>query len=190
MKGITLVFLFLFMMFCCKAQKCKFDSIVNASNGTTVYYSKNYGNYQSGNNNMLMYFYKAGNDYYIKGSYTRFMSKDFRLNASNPFVICFQNGKDIILYPQDGSDSKSDGFNVISTLESWNKTCDVLYKIEKEQLLFLVNNVPSQIKVYITSEKINVKNTDSLGQFENLNYKIKYWHKKVVSAVQCILTLK
>jgi hypothetical protein len=118
------------------------------------------------------------------------MSRNFQIKSNNPFVICFKNGEDIILYPEDGSESKADGFDFISTMESWNRTCDVLYKIEKEQLLFLVNNVPSQIKVYVTSEKINIKNTDSLGKYECLNYRIKYWHKMVVKAIECILTVK
>ena len=190
MKRITLLLFFILSMILSHAQKCKFDSVVDSSDGTTVYHARNWGNYQSMNNNMLINMYKIKNNYYLKGSYTRFMSRDFQLKSNNPFVICFKDGKDIILYPQDGSKSKADGFDFISTMESWNRTCDVLYKIEKEQLLFLLNNIPSQIKVYVTSEKINIKNADSLGNYECLNYKIKYWHKKVVKAIECILTLK
>jgi len=190
MKRITLLLLFILPMLLGHAQKCKFDSVVDSSDGTTAYYAKNLGYYQSMNTAMHIQLFKAENNYYLKGSYSRTMSRDFQIKSNNPFVICFPNGKDIILYPQDASKSKADGFDFISTMESWNRSCDVLYKIEKEQLLSLVNNIPSQIKVYVTSEKINIKNTDSLGTYECLNYKIKYSHKKVVEAIECILTLK
>ncbi|MCK9205445.1 MAG: hypothetical protein M0P58_13575 [Bacteroidales bacterium] len=190
MKRITLLLFFILQFFWGYAQKCKIDSVVDSSDGTTAYYTENWGNYQSGQNNMLIHILKIKNNYYLKGSYTRFMSRDFQINLNNPFVICFEKGEDIILYPQDMSISEADRFDFISTMESWNRSCDVLYKIEKEQLIFLMKNIPSQIKVYVTSEKIKTKNTDSLGKYECLNYRIKYWHKMVVKAIECILTVK
>jgi len=189
MKRITFLLFFILPMLLCYGQKCKFDSIVDSSDSTTLYYVKNFGNYSGPNNNMYIQILKSKNNYFLKGSYTRMFSKNFKIESNHPLVFSFTNGEDFILYPQDMSES-SWSVDLYTTLGWWNQKCDVLYKVKKEQLIFLMNNVPTQVKVHFSSEKKNDKNKDNFGNYECLCYKIKYWHKKFVKVIECSLSMK
>ncbi|MHC1706685.1 MAG: hypothetical protein AB9842_04075 [Bacteroidales bacterium] len=128
---------------------------------------------------------EANGKYYLNGRVLRNLSSKFTITSKSPLILSYGGMKDIVLFPLAPDSSNNADMQFEITL--WSRYGSVLYEMTKEQLSYLSENIPSEIRMHFTSEKVKSKQTDKYGAYWLLDFRLEFWYKKFMKVAECAL---
>jgi hypothetical protein len=185
-KQIILLFVIAMTISNCHSQcDIPIKKYTDLNSNETTYTIKKHCGFGGRKESFFFNIIKKKDCYYFYGYIERGLSRKFEILHNSPLVFGFADSLHVILYPADST--KSYAINESGYLGSITGT--VIYEVSAEQMKFLSDNVPTDIRLHYFSDQINPKYSDEFGAYWPLFFKLKMNYKIFIKAAKCALSI-